>query len=366
MSAELLFSGKSTAVTELTDSSFQNTANEGKWIVLHYAHWCGHCVTYAPEYIALAETFRSSIKFGAIDCATSLTTCTAHDVKLYPTVLLFENGVKVRDIVKSDLKKEVIELGGGVAVHGANSLRTKTLFTTANVLNDASLAMRTLIEREVFRGATRELHGADLHNLKQLLHLCLTLPFNKGTQNGCTSVSRAIADKTSLERTEYTQLVSKHVSDALDDEYESCKDFSCGMWRLLHLISVAAPSGELSIRFLVDTYFSCAVCREHFLAHFDACDFNRPSCSKTPTNADVIAWLYRLHNSVNVRLGKPEWSLADPVQTLTELYTGTAPEVKESSGTLLVVSLVALIMFGVYRALGLYFPSFRKKYKPII
>jgi hypothetical protein len=58
--------------------------------------------------------------------------------------------------------------------------------------------------------------------------------------------------------------------------------YTCGLWTLFHMVTLAAPRAGLTpreatgaIRNYVEHFFGCAHCRDHFLALYDGCDFGR-------------------------------------------------------------------------------------------
>eukprot|EP00257_Ricinus_communis_P023902 XP_015584017.1 sulfhydryl oxidase 2 isoform X1 [Ricinus communis] len=86
------------------------------------------------------------------------------------------------------------------------------------------------------------------------------------------------------------------------------RGFSCGLWVLLHSLSVRIENGESQFAFtaicdFVHNFFICEECRQHF---FQMC-----SSVHTPFNAsrDFALWLWSAHNKVNARLMKEEASL---------------------------------------------------------
>ncbi|KAL5553372.1 hypothetical protein UlMin_040773 [Ulmus minor] len=86
------------------------------------------------------------------------------------------------------------------------------------------------------------------------------------------------------------------------------RGFSCGLWVLLHSLSVRIEDGESQFAFtsicdFVHNFFGCEECRQHF---YDTCS----SVSSPFSKARKLAlWLWRTHNAVNVRLMKDEASL---------------------------------------------------------
>ncbi|TXG57255.1 hypothetical protein EZV62_018568 [Acer yangbiense] len=91
------------------------------------------------------------------------------------------------------------------------------------------------------------------------------------------------------------------------------RGFSCGLWVLLHSLSVRIDDGESQFTFtaicdFIHNFFICEECRQHF---YEMCSSVTSSFSKT---RDFALWLWRAHNNVNERLMKEEASLktADP------------------------------------------------------
>ncbi|KAG9135993.1 hypothetical protein Leryth_015850 [Lithospermum erythrorhizon] len=85
------------------------------------------------------------------------------------------------------------------------------------------------------------------------------------------------------------------------------RGFSCGLWVLLHSLSVRIDDGESQNTFtatchFIHDFFICEECRQHF---FGMCS----SVSKPFVRApDFVLWLWEAHNKVNERLMKEEAS----------------------------------------------------------
>lgn len=94
----------------------------------------------------------------------------------------------------------------------------------------------------------------------------------------------------------------------------NCISFcSCGLWVLLHSLSVRIEDGESQFAFtticdFIHNFFVCEECRQHF---YEMC-----SSVSSPFNKarDFALWLWRAHNKVNERLLKEEETMgtADP------------------------------------------------------
>ncbi|KAK8913713.1 Sulfhydryl oxidase 1 [Platanthera zijinensis] len=91
------------------------------------------------------------------------------------------------------------------------------------------------------------------------------------------------------------------------------RGYSCGLWILLHSLSVRIGDGEAQLTFtviceFVHNFFTCEECRRHF----------QEMCSSAPapfnTTRALVLWLWRSHNIVNERLMREEKELetSDP------------------------------------------------------
>jgi len=83
---------------------------------------------------------------------------------------------------------------------------------------------------------------------------------------------------------------------------QSSNPFSCGLWLLFHTLTAAAPDmmAKTTIKGIgafVKNFFGCKECQQHFANHMRI-------VSQLPlvTNKDGVLWLWRLHNSVSVRV----------------------------------------------------------------
>ena len=65
------------------------------WLVLYYAHWCGHCIHYAPEFKNITMNllpWYNTFRVAVVDCGNpaNTDTCKIGDVKGYPTLQLYD------------------------------------------------------------------------------------------------------------------------------------------------------------------------------------------------------------------------------------------------------------------------------------
>ncbi|XP_047333151.1 sulfhydryl oxidase 2-like isoform X2 [Impatiens glandulifera] len=86
------------------------------------------------------------------------------------------------------------------------------------------------------------------------------------------------------------------------------RGFSCGLWVLLHSLSVRVDDEESHLTFtaicdFIHNFFICDECRQHF---FEMCSSVSTPFKKT---RDFAIWLWRTHNKVNERLMEVEESM---------------------------------------------------------
>jgi len=129
-------------------------------------------------------------------------------------------------------------------------------------------------------------------------------------------------------------LVRKGWSASCQNKALNLEGFSCGFWKLLHVITLGVAeqrggqnlidSGMVvpttvvfspalaadTIRNYIDKFFTCKPCREHFLATYDDCNNNR-RCERLTNDKnaenpsdwkELSLWLWEVHNDVSVRL----------------------------------------------------------------
>lgn len=83
-------------VKELTDKNFADVTSSGNAFVKFYAPWCGHCKRLAPTWEDLAKEVSDlpDVSIAKIDCTVYKEICSENEVRGYPTLFLFKNGVR--------------------------------------------------------------------------------------------------------------------------------------------------------------------------------------------------------------------------------------------------------------------------------
>ena len=95
-------------IRELTDDDYEQTINEGNWVVLFGAEWCMECAGEAVEaFEELGKEETSRYSFAYVDCGKSVETCKKEKVlESLPKVVGFDNQNGIRDSSLPGVTKE--------------------------------------------------------------------------------------------------------------------------------------------------------------------------------------------------------------------------------------------------------------------
>jgi len=81
----------------LTDANFDEYTRHGSWILDFYAPWCGHCKKLHPVIESVAQLYANNpskeVYFGLVDCTEQTQLKSRFNVRGYPTVMYYRNGV---------------------------------------------------------------------------------------------------------------------------------------------------------------------------------------------------------------------------------------------------------------------------------
>ncbi|XP_050372522.1 sulfhydryl oxidase 2 isoform X1 [Argentina anserina] len=325
-------------------------------VVEFFAHWCPACRNYKPQYEKVARLFNGpdavypgTVLMTRVDCASKINTklCDSFSVSHYPMLFwgppskfvsagwepkqeksdiqVIENG-RTADRLLNWINKQ---LGSSFGLDDQkfenNHLPSNASDPgqIARALYDVEEATSTvfeiILEHKMIKSETRS-------SLVKFLQLIVAHHPSRRCRKGSAEVLVSFDDEYPLDVWAANRHEDQDGKGALGNVQICGKDvprgywmfcrgskngtrgFSCGLWVLLHSLSVRIEDGESSFAFatlcdFVHNFFICEECRTHF---YDMC-----SRVSSPFNKsrDFALWLWHAHNKVNERLMKEEASL---------------------------------------------------------
>lgn len=97
---------------EVSDSDFQREVLQSTKPVLvdFWAPWCGPCKSLAPTLTQLADENAGKIKFCKVDVDDNPNNAAQFGVRSIPTLILFQNGKAIGQMMGNVSKKTIEEL----------------------------------------------------------------------------------------------------------------------------------------------------------------------------------------------------------------------------------------------------------------
>ncbi|XP_011070653.1 sulfhydryl oxidase 2 isoform X1 [Sesamum indicum] len=319
-------------------------------IVEFFAHWCPACRNYKPQYEKVAKLFNGAdavhpgiILMTRVDCALKINTnlCDKFSVGHYPMLLWGPPSKFVSGSwdPKQD-KSEICSIDDGRTadrllnwinkkINSSYALDDKKyehehFHTNASdpgqivraiydVEEATSTAFDIILDHKMIKSETR----ASLVKFFQLLVVHHpSRRCRKGTAKILVDFDDVSANKESPIVGEKVALRNYQIcgKDVPRGYWMFCRGskketrgFSCGLWVLLHSVSVRVDDGESHMAFtticdFIHNFFICEECRQHF---YDMCSSVSNPFKKA---RDFVLWLWDAHNKVNKRLMKEEAS----------------------------------------------------------
>ncbi|KAK8529268.1 hypothetical protein V6N13_102202 [Hibiscus sabdariffa] len=293
-------------------------------VVEFFAHWCPACRNYKPHYEKVARLFNGPnavhpgiVLMTRVDCALKINTklCDKFSVNHYP-MLFWGPPTKFSAGWSSDQAKSKL--------HVIDDGRTADrLLNWINKQIGSSYGMAD----ENFEN---EHPSSNISDPGQIARAVYDVEEATAAAFDIILEHKMIESGTRASLIKFLQLLVAHHPSR-----------SCGLWVLMHSLSVRIEDGESQSAFtsvcdFIHNFFICEECRQHF---YEMC-----SSVKNPfkTARDFALWLWSAHNQVNERLMKEEASLKTgdpkfpkiiwpPKQLCSSCQHSRGPKDKESS-----------------------------------
>jgi hypothetical protein len=321
------------------------------WIVQYYDVNCPHCWYFSAIYPALARAIASpTVRVASFMCTDDFNAaaCAAAHVNGFPTVEVYNakgpgsthivhvhndgdiEDPKPAEAIAADLTSysdgkitvlhpEVFQQGSGLTGAG-----------TGDVVKPDGPPGKSGWTNEAYGSVTTRFHDAHI-GMSRLLRAGYT---NSSQYQAALEVVKFVGDgfgkdeakifsklnddlkaKPDMEPADFRAIL-KDWEQQFDNKWAFCKTgTTCGVWQLFHALSslivikyYPIPVAEAlpKIRFIVDKFMTCKVCRTHFLQSYDECLFGRCEILNKPDEESkskaLLLWLWRVHNAVSQRV----------------------------------------------------------------
>lgn len=97
---------------EFTDQNFESEVLQSKVpvVVDFWAEWCGPCKAIAPIIDELSGEYLNKVKFGKVNVDFNQQTAMKYGIRSIPSLLFFNNGSVVNQIIGSVPKDSIIKI----------------------------------------------------------------------------------------------------------------------------------------------------------------------------------------------------------------------------------------------------------------
>nr|YP_009392239.1 thioredoxin [Osmundaria fimbriata]ARW60801.1 thioredoxin [Osmundaria fimbriata] len=98
------------SILQVLDSSFDSEVLQVEITVLvdFWAPWCGPCRMIAPVINEIAKEYQDKIKVVKVNTDENPTIATEYGIRSIPTIMIFQNGVKVDTVIGAVPKSTLI------------------------------------------------------------------------------------------------------------------------------------------------------------------------------------------------------------------------------------------------------------------
>jgi thioredoxin 1 len=99
-------------VTHLTEANFSESVEKNNEPILvdFWAEWCMPCRALAPVIEELAQEFQGKVRFAKVNVDEARPIAQQFGIRGIPTLILFQNGKKVNELVGNQPKEKIKSL----------------------------------------------------------------------------------------------------------------------------------------------------------------------------------------------------------------------------------------------------------------
>ncbi|EPS65282.1 protein disulfide family, partial [Genlisea aurea] len=309
-------------------------------IVGFFAQWCPHCRAYKPLYEKVAKLFNGEnaaypgiILMAKVDCAMKMNykLCQKFSVPYLPFLLWgpssgfaygkwngIENSNEMHVIDHGKTSEQLLDwineqTNSSFVLDDKNYGQESSSWNFVQIsraISDVEEATHTafdiIVRHKMIKSDTRA-------SLVKFLQLLVVHHPSRSCRKGTAEVLIDFDDRPFHEKEtiESYEICGKDVPRGswvfCRGSRKDTRGYSCGLWILLHSLSVRVNDGEAHMAFaticdFVRKFFICEECRRHFYEMCSSVD------DPFENGRDLVLWLWDAHNTVNERLMEEEES----------------------------------------------------------
>jgi Erv1 / Alr family/Thioredoxin len=355
--------------------AFLYDEHQGYRIVNFYAHWRSTCKNFKPHFVQFAQRVQQlaaqqneTVSVYGVSCHPNRRLCRKQTTQGYAVVRLLAPGQTVGiDIKHTDVNP--VKVLQKMGMHLDLKDYEDAVKDVVDYTEDSQGTHQWQQMIESFLGKPTQKKIPHYRRTREELKADIHLSFDFAMRDGIFTSDDPLTDKARKALKDWLTLLHKTLPEAWEmhkvldqlirdfdyvskheaymhgilDQFPPEKSgwsfacshgdpndgYTCGLWQLFHAMTVgvvdyngmvhetkriATEDAAHTLRDYLENFFRCIDCRDHFLATYNSCAYDR--CNRLKTDAKGVAkeeqkswaqlplWLFEVHNGVNLRLMK--------------------------------------------------------------